>query len=328
MSKNLIRFDWAMKKLLRSKANFGILEGFLSELLKKDVKILSLLESESNQHDKDGKFNRVDILVELENKEKVLVEVQVDTEPDYFSRMLYGTSKIVVEYLKKGDTYINVNKVYSVNILYFDLGHGEDYIYHGTTSFKGTHTNDTLALSKKQKSLYQKQYVHEIYPEYYLLKVNQFNDVAKDKLDEWMYFLKNEEIKDNFRAKGLIEAKEKLNELKLSDQDRLEYSKYLDDLRYQTSIVHSNYCVGKIDGEKIGIEKGEKIGIEKGEKIGIEKGEKIGIEKGKVEGEKIGIEKGKAENKIATAKTMKNLGFDIVSIQQITGLTIAEIESL
>ena len=61
--KNLIRFDWAMKKLLRSKANFGILEGFLSELLKQDVKILNLLESESNKNDKDGKFNRVDMVV-------------------------------------------------------------------------------------------------------------------------------------------------------------------------------------------------------------------------------------------------------------------------
>jgi predicted transposase/invertase (TIGR01784 family) len=299
MSKNLIRFDWAMKKLLRSKVNFGILEGFLSELLTQDVKILRLLESESNQHDKDGKFNRVDMLVELESKEKVLVEIQVDTEPDYFSRMLYGTSKIVVEYLKRGDAYINVNKVYSVNILYFDLGHGSDYVYHGSTSFKGIHASDILDLSKNQKKLYQKQYPHEIYPEYYLLKINQFNDVAKDTRDEWIYFLKNEEIKDDFRAKGLVEAKEKLNELKLSDQDRTEYNKYLDDLRFQTSMVHSNYSVGKIEGEK------------------------IGIEKGKAEGEEIGVKKEKVE----VAKKMKAMGISVDTIKQITGLTAVEIES-
>jgi len=50
MSKRrLISFDWAMKKLLRSKANFEILEGFLSELLKDNIHILEILESESNK---------------------------------------------------------------------------------------------------------------------------------------------------------------------------------------------------------------------------------------------------------------------------------------
>jgi hypothetical protein len=31
MTRKLISFDWAIKKILRSKANFGILEDFLSE---------------------------------------------------------------------------------------------------------------------------------------------------------------------------------------------------------------------------------------------------------------------------------------------------------
>jgi hypothetical protein len=38
--RKLITFDWALKRLLRSKANFDILEGFFSELLKEDIKIL------------------------------------------------------------------------------------------------------------------------------------------------------------------------------------------------------------------------------------------------------------------------------------------------
>ncbi len=61
--KKHIRFDWAIKRLLRQKANFGILEGFLSELLKEDVKISEILESESNKEREDGKFNKIDILV-------------------------------------------------------------------------------------------------------------------------------------------------------------------------------------------------------------------------------------------------------------------------
>jgi len=45
----LIRFDWAINTILRDKANFDVLEGFLSALLKEDIKVVQLLESESNQ---------------------------------------------------------------------------------------------------------------------------------------------------------------------------------------------------------------------------------------------------------------------------------------
>lgn len=147
----LIRFDWAMKRLLRSKTNFGILEGFLSELLKKDLKILNLLESESNKENPFGKVNRVDLLAQLTTGEVVLIEVQVNSESDYFMRMLFGVSKIIVEHLKEGEEYANIKKAYSVNILYFDLGQWEDYIYHGTTFFRGLHNNNTLALTDKQQ---------------------------------------------------------------------------------------------------------------------------------------------------------------------------------
>ena len=60
MQRKLISFDWAIKRILRSKANFDILEGFLSELLFEDITILEILESESNQEQRDDKFNRLD----------------------------------------------------------------------------------------------------------------------------------------------------------------------------------------------------------------------------------------------------------------------------
>ena len=324
--KNLVRFDWAMKKLLRSKANFGILEGFLSELLKRKVKILNLLESESNKEERDDKQNRVDILAQLGSNEIVLIEVQVNTEYDYFQRMLYGTSKVITQHLKEGEAYGKIKKVYSVNILYFDLGHGRDYLYHGTTRFIGIHEHDELDLNQKQRELYQKEFIHHIYPEYYLLKVNQFNDVAKNTLDEWIYFLKNEEIKDSFKAQGLTEAKERLATFKLTQPEKSEYSIYLDNLHYQASMVESNYDSGVIDGEKKGLrqglKQGEKVGLEQGEKIGLEKGEKIGLEKG----EKIGIEKGKKlgveEAMFETAQKMKQEGMATEMIKKITGIDV------
>ena len=53
---NYIRFDWAMKRLLRNKANFAVLEGFLTTLLRDRIKIQKLLESESNQEEEFDKY--------------------------------------------------------------------------------------------------------------------------------------------------------------------------------------------------------------------------------------------------------------------------------
>lgn len=252
--RRLISFDWAMKKLLRSKANFEILEGFLSELLKQDIQVLEILESESNKENNRDKFNRVDLKVKNQDSEIIIIEVQHEREFDYLERILYGTSKVITEHLNENVPYGEIVKVISVNILYFDLGQGEDYVYHGTTTFKGLHTQDLLELSEDQQGLYKRDKVHHVFLEYYLIKVNNFNDIAKDTLDEWIYFLKNREIKDNFVAKGLIKAKQELDILKLPEQERSVFERYQDDLHYQASIVDSSYGIGKIKGRKEGRE--------------------------------------------------------------------------
>lgn len=122
----IIRFDWAMKRLLRNKANFSVLEGLLTTLLGEKIIIQRLLESESNQEDEYDKYNRVDMLAENSKGELVLIEVQNNNEYAYFQRMLFGTSKLVTEYINRGESYDKVRKVYSVNIVYFSLGHGTD----------------------------------------------------------------------------------------------------------------------------------------------------------------------------------------------------------
>jgi predicted transposase/invertase (TIGR01784 family) len=240
MAKKLVRFDWAMKKILRHKANFDILEGFLSELLGEDVKIKQVLESESNQETEDDKFNRVDILVENQKGELIIIEVQNTQEHDYFHRMLFGAAKAITEHIKKGSPYADVKKVIAVTIAYFDLGQGKDYIYHGVTSFKGTHKGDILGLSERQIEIYKKASVYEIYPEYWIIKTEKFGNKIKDKLDEWVYFLKNAEIKPNFSAKGLKEANERLDEMKLPEKERRSYDAYL---RHLMSIASRNHNI-------------------------------------------------------------------------------------
>ena len=235
MNKKLIRFDWAIKRLLRNKANFIVLEGFLSELLFDNIKIEYILESESNQENDSNKFNRVDILTQNSKNELILIEIQSSYEIDYFHRMAYGVSKSISENLNLGQNYSEIKKVISINIVYFNLGQGQDYIYKGKTDFIGLHQKDLLGLSDKQKNTFIKEEVSDIFPEYYLLKVNQFNDNAKDTLDEWVYFLKNSEVKDNFKAKGLKEAREILDIMRLPKDDEYGYNRYLDSLYLKAS---------------------------------------------------------------------------------------------
>ena len=235
MNKKLIRFDWAVKKLLRNKANFVILEGFLSELLFDDIRIERILESESNQESEDDKFNRVDILTQNSKNELIVVEIQNTYEIDFFHRMAFGASKALTENLSLGQAYSEIKKVISINIVYFDLGQGQDYVYRGSTNFYGLHQNDTLTLSDKQKTAFSKDKVSDIFPEFYIIKVNKFNDIAKDTLDEWVYFLKNSEVKDEFRAKGLKEAGEVLDYMRLPQDDQFSYNRYLDYLHYKAS---------------------------------------------------------------------------------------------
>jgi predicted transposase/invertase (TIGR01784 family) len=239
MSKKLIRFDWAIKRLLRNKANFVVLEGFLSELLFDTIRIESILESESTQEIEEDKFNRVDILTQNSKNELIIIEIQSTYEIDYFHRMAYGVSKSISENLKLGQRYSQIKKVISINIVYFDLGQGQDYIYKGQTFFKGLHQHDILSLSNRQKQTFLKEEVADIFPEYYLLKVNQFNDVAKDTLDEWVYFLKNSEVKDEFKAKGLKEAGEVLDLMRLPANDQYGYNRYLDSLHLKASELFS-----------------------------------------------------------------------------------------
>ena len=239
MSKRLIHFDWAIKRLLRNKANFVVLEGFLSELLFENIKIKQILESESNQETEDNKFNRVDILTQNSKNELIIIEIQSTYELDYFHRMAYGASKSISESHKLGSKYKEIKKVISINIVYFDLGQGKDYIYKGKTDFRGLHQNDLLGLSDKQKNTFLKENISDVFPEFYLLKVNQFDDNAKDTLDEWIYFLKNSEVKDEFRAKGLKEAGEVLDIMRLDEKGQYGYNRYMDSISLKASEIYT-----------------------------------------------------------------------------------------
>ena len=292
----VIRFDWAMKRLLRNKANFSVLEGFLTTLLGEKIVIQKLLESESNQEDEFDKYNRVDILAEDSKGELFLIEIQNNSEYAYFQRMLFGTSKLVTEYIERGDNYAKVRKVYSINIVYFSLGHGKDYMYHGKTEFRGIHTNDLLELTPFQRQTFKADTVSQLYPEYYILKVNGFNQVAKSPLEEWIYYLNTGDIPSNATAPGLDEARKKLKLAMMTHDELKAYYRHLDNI----VILRNNIITEREEGRFEGHEKGLAEGLAEG-----------------------------AKNKaIEVARFLKTSGAAIALIMGATGLTKEEIDSI
>ena len=261
MRKNrYIRFDWAAKYMLRSKADFVIFEGLISALVGEKVTIVELLESESNQESRDDKFNRVDIKAKDSRGQIILVEIQQSRELDYLQRMLYGVAKTITEHMKLGFDYEGVKKVISINILYFDLGEGADYLYHGQTKLTGVHTNDTLRLTPHEREDLGVQAPEDVFPEYYVIRVNEFDQQAVTPLEEWLQYLKDEYIRPDTTVPGLKEARERLEFLRMSDKERSIYEHYLDTLVRDTDVMKTKLLEARIEGQK----QGRAEGIEKG----------------------------------------------------------------
>lgn len=287
-----VRFDWAMKRLLRNKADYVVLEGLITTLLGKKIRIKKLLESEANRDSEEAKANRVDLLAEDEEGVLYLMEVQNETEFAYFQRMLFGASKLVTEYINRGQGYENIRKVYSINIVYFNLGQGKDVVYHGKTEFRGIHDGEILQLSPFQKQKFEADVVSDLYPEYFILKANDFNKWSKVPLEQWLYVLSTGDIPDDADAPGLNEARERMTIAGMTKEELEAYYRHLDNV----VILRDNIETAKGEGR----------------------------EEGRAEGEIIGEERTRREN----ALRMKSDNMPLELISKYTGLPVSEIEQL
>lgn len=291
-----VRFDWAMKRMLRDKANFAVLEGLLTVLLEEPIHILEILESEGNQQSEDDKFNRVGIKAKDSKDEIIIVEIQNTRELYYLERILYGVAKAITEHITLGQSYQVVKKIYSISILYFDIGKGSDYLYHGQNHFIGVHTKDELVISTKQENAILHKLPAKIFPEYYLIRVNEFNQVVKTPLEEWISYLKNGVIRPDTTTPGLVEAREKLQYYNMSSEERHAYDEHINAIMIQNDVLNSAKLEGKIEG--------------------------------RIEGMAEGKAEGKAEEKREIAKKLKAIGISIEQIKQATGLSSEDIEQL
>lgn len=287
-----VRFDWAIKRLLRQKANFDVLEGFLTVFLGEKVTILEILESESNQLSAEDKFNRVDIKARNSKDEIIIIEIQNTRELYYLERILYGVAKAITEHISQGETYYKVKKIYSISVLYFDIGKGNDYLYYGQNHFVGVHTGDHLQVNVKERDAIVSRMPAEIFPEYVLIRVNEFDKVAVTPLEEWMKYLKDGTIRPDTTAPGLSEAREKLKYFSMPPKERMAYDEHLSAVMIQNDVLDSAKLEGKIEGRA----------------------------EGRAEG--------RDEERFSIARNMKQLGIPVDVIVKSTGLTSGEIETL
>lgn len=287
-----VRFDWAIKRLLRQKANFDVLEGFLTVFLGEKVTILEILESESNQLSAEDKFNRVGIKARNSKDEIIIIEIQNTRELYYLERILYGVAKAITEHISLGETYYKVKKIYSISVLYFDIGKGNDYLYYGQNHFVGVHTGDHLQVNVKERDAIVSRMPAEIFPEYVLIRVNEFDKVAVTPLEEWMKYLKDGTIRPDTTAPGLSEAREKLKYFSMPPKERMAYDEHLSAVMIQNDVLDSAKLEGKIEGRA----------------------------EGRAEG--------RDEERFSIARNMKQLGISVDVIVKSTGLTSGEIETL
>ena len=302
MGKNrYIRFDWAAKYMLRNKADFAIFEGLISVLVKEKVTIVDFLDSESNKETKDDKYNRVDIKARNSKGEIILVEIQQTREHDYLQRMIYGVAKTITEHMGSGQAYENVKKVYSINILYFNLGSGDDYLYHGQTSLRGVHTNDSLELTDYERNDLRVLTPEQVFPEYFIIRVNEFDhDTIDGWLDEWMDYLKNERIRPDTTAPGLQEARVRLDVLRMSDEERRRYERDIDTQVRDTDVMKTQLLEAEIKGRKLG------------HQIGLQQGIQQGLQQGRMD----------------VARNLKQMGMSLEDVVKATGLSIEEVSKL
>ena len=159
-------------------------------------------------------------------------------------------------------------------------------------------------MNVKEEGAIRTRMPSEIFPEYILIRVNEFDQVAVTPLEEWMKYLKEGVIRPDTTAPGLNEAREKLKYYSMSPQERHAYDEHLSAMMIQNDVLDTAKLEGRIEGRA------------------------EGLAEGLAEGRAEGLAEGRAEERLQNARSMKSLGVSPAIISQVTGLSLEEIEGL
>lgn len=146
--------------------------------------------------------------------------------------------------------------------------------------------------------------VSQLYPEYYILKVNDFNRVAKTPLEEWIYYLNTGDVPEGVSAPGLEEVKERLKLDRMTKDELNAYYRHLDNIVILRDNIFTERAEGRAEG--------------------LAEGRAEGLAKGRAEGLAEGFDKANRQH----ARSMKAKGIPVSLIAEITGLSDQEIKEL
>jgi predicted transposase/invertase (TIGR01784 family) len=298
--KSLISFDYAIKYLLKDKGDYSIVEGFISALLKtigyKDVKIIALLESESNKDDSKSKRSLADVIVEDEDKHKYIIEIERNVKDSFVHKSLFNSSRLIIDNLAQREDYTQIIKVFHISLLYFPVGSGNGAIYHGKTIIHEVETNEKLTVHMRHRETGKEFDACNIMPEYFYISVPLFNDRLEREIDDWLHVMKYDEVPESYHSSYMEQVAQKLSMLKMTPIEKVEYSHYCKKLYNDRDELFTARETGK--------------------------------EEGMAEGINVGMAEGRNIEKIEIARRMRGLGLDTATIILTTGLTKEEIEGL
>ena len=294
--------DLFARYLLGKNGNEDLLTDLVNSTLREfnfeEVKDLEIIDPYNLSENIDLKESIIDIKAKTKDNQTVIIEIQLCGNIDFLKRIFYYISKNVVNEVKEGENYNNVQKIISINLLDFNLKFGDKGKAH--RCFKLIDTKDlNISLDLIQIHILEVKRFIEI------IKNSTKEELKKNRLLSWMKFFTSDNLE-------LIEDELK-EENQIMSKVIEEYRKFTsDDKMMRAYAAREAFLVG------------QKMMLRREREDGFDEGIEEGIKMGKLEG----IKEGEKNKAISMAKSMKTKNLDINLISEITGLTIDEIEKL
>ena len=245
--------DYAFKRVFGRNGNEGILKDFLESILDIEIKDITIQNPEIPKNMRDSKIGILDVRAEINGKEIIEVEMQVQNQYNIDKRSPIYITKIYSDQLKEGDSYVKVKKVAVINILNFNYYERNSYHSVGRMKFENSKENEKVDMGY----ILEEQYVTDDLEMHFieLPKFRKKNPDISSKLDQWLWLICGEEEKIKMAKnenEKIKEAKSELEKLEMSPEDRELYELRLKAIRDEINIRESGYTDGMKDGEEKG----------------------------------------------------------------------------
>ena len=223
----------------------NITKDFLEKILKRKIEKISLDKNPILRRElKDDKLGVLDVVTELDGKEKCNIELQLIDKNNIIERMLYYWSKMYTRQIKAGDDYNKLEKTIVILIADFNIKGLEEVEYHSTWKIIETNSVKKLILTDKF--------------ELDIIELSKIKgrENEKDQLLDWLIFLENPESERVARKmeenENLKEAVEKLD--RISEDEKMQRIIELREKAIRDE--HAIYDKGLDDGIEEGKAKG------------------------------------------------------------------------